>query len=394
MAPAVDVFRLLSSLREPARKIRALLAVVEVICRCVTAHRAALARARAAAAAATRAALTAPRGGGAGGATRAALTAPRGGGAAAATRAALTAPRGGGAGGAGGAGGGGGGGSGVPALADAGTSLEAAHINADDLLGLLCWTALHVASEGSWGEGPVGAGEGGERAAAALEAAAVEALATGLDDDDEEEGEFGALGAPATASSSLFGGETDAPPFPGSGTRAGGGAGGGGYPSSPHPPPAPHPATSLPALFADVALMADFAGEAALIERPGFFLTSLQAALLYAMSPDIASRIACGHCEAAPPARLCRACGRQLCGACDALLHPPLSDEERACGEGGEEARALARAMARHVRVAAPRAGGGGGGVGGGVSGGGGSGGGAAARPPVAPAAAASATAS
>jgi len=92
--------------------------------------------------------------------------------------------------------------------------------------------------------------------------------------------------------------------------------------------------------------------ETAMIEREGFYLTSLQAALQYALTPDIAARARrCGHCEAADARRECRACGRRLCRACDALLHEQGGEAPRAEGEGEGEAGARKRAMAAHVRT-------------------------------------------
>jgi len=100
-------------------------------------------------------------------------------------------------------------------------------------------------------------------------------------------------------------------------------------------------------LAAAVAEVGDFVAETAMIEREGFYLTSLQAALHYALTADIAARARrCGHCEAADAARECRACGRRLCAACDALLH-----EHGGGGGGGDGARgARRRALAAHER--------------------------------------------
>ena len=92
-------------------------------------------------------------------------------------------------------------------------------------------------------------------------------------------------------------------------------------------------------------MLADFTSEALLIEREGFFLTSLQAATQYAVTADLAARAQrCGHCEAAAPSRECRACGRRLCAACDELLHGAGGGgggegEGEGEGEGGQAAR-------------------------------------------------------
>ena len=108
-------------------------------------------------------------------------------------------------------------------------------------------------------------------------------------------------------------------------------------------------------------MLADFTSEALLIEREGFFLTSLQAATQYAVTADLAARAQrCGHCEAAAPSRECRACGRRLCAACDELLHGAGGGGRGGGGGGGRGgaggAEAARRAaMARHVRRALPR---------------------------------------
>lgn len=84
----------------------------------------------------------------------------------------------------------------------------------------------------------------------------------------------------------------------------------------------------VPNLISDIAMVADYVSEEMMIERPGFFLTSLQAAVAYAVTDDIQQRLTCGHCEGKsnlPVTVRCRACGRQLCSLCDKLLHS-LSD--------------------------------------------------------------------
>jgi hypothetical protein len=97
----------------------------------------------------------------------------------------------------------------------------------------------------------------------------------------------------------------------------------------------------VPRLHSAVAALGDYAGEDALIERPGFFLTTLQAALMYTTHGDIFLRLGCGHCEApaAVAAVVCRPCGRRLCAQCNGKLH--------AAGGGAEG----------HARVEAPEGG-------------------------------------
>ena len=72
---------------------------------------------------------------------------------------------------------------------------------------------------------------------------------------------------------------------------------------------------------------------------------------------DIRDRLACGHCEGAsrqPIAVRCRQCARQLCAACDALLHPAAAADAPpgASAAAGDAARL--RLMAHHTRVPAP----------------------------------------
>ena len=76
-------------------------------------------------------------------------------------------------------------------------------------------------------------------------------------------------------------------------------------------------------LASRVAMAADYVSEVMLIERPGFFLTSLQAAISYALSDDIKQRLACGVCEkaSAPIHMSCAVCGRRLCASCDVTIH-------------------------------------------------------------------------
>ena len=124
----------------------------------------------------------------------------------------------------------------------------------------------------------------------------------------------------------------------------------------------PLAASFTPRLWcAQVDIIAEYVAEEQLIERPGFFLTTLQvstgcavticalkpltppaspfffprhwqAATMYAISADAIARLACGHCEVLragvaaaapppPPVVVCAECGRQLCGPCDRLIH-------------------------------------------------------------------------
>jgi hypothetical protein len=76
-------------------------------------------------------------------------------------------------------------------------------------------------------------------------------------------------------------------------------------------------------LASRVAMAADYVSEVMLIERPGFFLTSLQAAISYASSDDIKQRLSCGICEQVD-AKIqvsCIECGRRLCTMCDKKIH-------------------------------------------------------------------------
>ena len=76
-------------------------------------------------------------------------------------------------------------------------------------------------------------------------------------------------------------------------------------------------------LASRVAMAADYVSEVMLIERPGFFLTSLQAAISYASSDDIKQRLSCGICEQVD-AKIqvsCIECGRRLCSMCDKRIH-------------------------------------------------------------------------
>jgi len=183
--PALEIFSLLPKLKEPSRQLAVLLATVDILCRCVSCHRAAVL---------------------AGSAASVSQQTEKSG-------------------------------SAVPPLPLAAALPEPAHINADDLLGLLSFVAIH---------------------------------------------------------------------------------------------------TDASYLHSTVAALADYAGEEQLIEKPGFFLTSLQAGLLYAINPDILMRVRCGHCEVigSVPVVVCKCCGRKLCEACDATLHSmqgeaPLSQHER-----------------------------------------------------------------
>jgi hypothetical protein len=87
----------------------------------------------------------------------------------------------------------------------------------------------------------------------------------------------------------------------------------------------------VPKLASRVAMAADYVSEVMLIERPGFFLTSLQAAISYALSDDIKQRLACGVCEkaSAPIHMSCAICGRRLCATCDASVHGKESTHRR-----------------------------------------------------------------
>lgn len=101
--------------------------------------------------------------------------------------------------------------------------------------------------------------------------------------------------------------------------------------------------TAVPHLFAEVDVAFEFASEPSLIERTGFLLASLQAAVMYASTQDVIKTLKCGHCEGTsgePIAIRCKACGRLLCPACDAAIHDPAAMSEAAA--------------ATHVRVAAP----------------------------------------
>lgn len=130
----------------------------------------------------------------------------------------------------------------------------------------------------------------------------------------------------------------------------------------------------VPNLFAEVDFMYEWASEEALIEQTGFFLTSLQAACMYAVSEDPRARIQCGHCTGTsgmPVSVRCRACGRQLCAQCDGLVHTHVLNESIASAMQKRSAAnvavplsvsarraamesALSSVEARHVREVAP----------------------------------------
>lgn len=117
----------------------------------------------------------------------------------------------------------------------------------------------------------------------------------------------------------------------------------------------------VPCLSSEVAMISDFVSDEMMIERPGFFLTSLQAALTYAVTDDIRGRVKCGHCEGVGDgsrevAVVCVQCGRQLCRSCDALLHPPSPADVTAVPSADFEALARLAAMAKHTRHPAPLA--------------------------------------
>lgn len=85
----------------------------------------------------------------------------------------------------------------------------------------------------------------------------------------------------------------------------------------------------VPHLFAEIEFICDHVPPDMMMERGGFVLTTLQAAVMYAKGQDPRDRLRCGHCEAPgkPLAARCKPCGRVLCSECDALVHGAGSGE-------------------------------------------------------------------
>ena len=89
-------------------------------------------------------------------------------------------------------------------------------------------------------------------------------------------------------------------------------------------------------LVAQIEFVYEYVNAETSLDQGGFYITSLQAACMYAASEDPQRFLTCGHCErpagddAAAAAVRCRACGRQFCASCDAAVHAQV--HARLCG--------------------------------------------------------------